>query len=616
VNWQHFRAFLWLRWRLLVNQVTRGGILNKIILAVMASGLVVGSIGLFVGSFLAGVFGLPAVPQEHRSITLLLVWDGLIFFFLMSWCIGLMAEMQRTEAFSLQKFLHLPVSLSSAFALNYLSSLACLTMVLNVPTMIGLSLGLILGMGPLLAVQLPVAAAFLFMVTALTYQFQGWLSSLMVNKRRRRTIIVVVTLVFILMFQVPNLVNLFNPWTGKNSERGDERTKQRAELERSLAAKEITQKEFDAQLQKTQQDNKDRDQQTLERLKDWAWIANMALPILWPAWGAAAATEGNVLPGLFGTLALTLIGTASLWRAYKTTMRLYTGQFTAGTKPPAPPPSAAPAPAKPLGPHAPILLEKAIPGISEQAAIIALAGFRGLLRAPEVKMLLLSPIIMVVVFGGLMMRGGMDILEGFRPLLAYGAIAMMLFTMGQLAGNQFGFDRSGFRIFVLSPAPRREILLGKNLSILPVVFGLTLPLIVMLQIVHPMRWDHLLSVPFQFVSMFLIYCMLANVISMLAPMPVATGSLKPVSPKTWPMLLHMLFVFVVPTALAPTLVPLGIEAALEAFDWSFGMPICLVLTALECAAIIGLYRVVITWEGRLLQAREQKILEIVVTKAE
>jgi len=28
VNWQHFLTFLWLRWRLFANQLTRGGIVG------------------------------------------------------------------------------------------------------------------------------------------------------------------------------------------------------------------------------------------------------------------------------------------------------------------------------------------------------------------------------------------------------------------------------------------------------------------------------------------------------------------------------------------------------------------------------------------------------------
>ncbi len=40
-----------------------------------------------------------------------------------------------------------------------------------------------------------------------------------------------------------------------------------------------------------------------------------------------------------------------------------------------------------------------------------------------------------------------------RPLCAVGAMALVLFGLMQLMANQFGFDRDGFRVFVLS-APR------------------------------------------------------------------------------------------------------------------------------------------------------------------
>ena len=51
---------------------------------------------------------------------------------------------------------------------------------------------------------------------------------------------------------------------------------------------------------------------------------------------------------------------------------------------------------------------------------------------------------------------------------------MILLTMIQLVGNQFGFDRSGFRVYVLCAAPRRDILLGKNLAVAPLALGFSL----------------------------------------------------------------------------------------------------------------------------------------------
>ena len=186
MNVEHFRAFLWLRWRLLINQLRRGGIANAVILALFAVGTVALSIGACVGFFLVGVFAVgDALPT-----VILYVWDGLVVAFLFAWMMGLLIELQRSEVLSLDKVLHLPVSLRGAFLINYISSLFSVTLMVFLPGLLAFGIGLAVARGPLLLLLLPLVAAFLFMVTALTYQFQGWLASLMANKRRRRTVIV------------------------------------------------------------------------------------------------------------------------------------------------------------------------------------------------------------------------------------------------------------------------------------------------------------------------------------------------------------------------------------------------------------------------------------------
>ena len=373
MNIPHFRAFVWLRWRLFANQLTRGGIFSQILLGILAVGAVFGAIGLLILSFLAGLLLMP----EASPLVVLLVWDGLVISFLFNWCLGLVTELQRSEALSLDRFLHLPVSLSGVFALNYLSSLVCLTMLLFVPALVGLSLGMTLGKGPVLALQLPAAFAFLFMVTALSYQFQGWLASLMVNKRRRRTIIVVVSLVFILIFQAPNLVNLLRPWNTFDVQHKEE-TDKLAELGRALQANEITKDEYQTRRTDMQRERDERDTETSQSWRNIAWIMNIVVPIGWLPWGAAAAMDGNPLPGLLATVAYTLIGAASMWRAYRTTLRMYTGQFTVGTNNPAASQPAASSVISPIPAGPATFLEMAIPWLSEQAAAVALSGLRSL----------------------------------------------------------------------------------------------------------------------------------------------------------------------------------------------------------------------------------------------
>src|SRR5437588_9529285 len=158
--------------------------------------------------------------------------------------------------------------------------------------------------------------------------------------------------------------------------------------------------------------------------------------------GTLAAAEGQVLPALLGTFGLGFIGTVSLWRSYRTTLRLYTGQFTSGKGKPA---ATAVAPPVKAGKASVGLLEKHIPGLSEQAAAIALSSFRSLLRAPEAKMMLLTPVIVLIVCCSMFLGKRVDPPEMVRPLMAFGATATVLLGMVQLLGNQFGFDRSGFR---------------------------------------------------------------------------------------------------------------------------------------------------------------------------
>jgi ABC-2 type transport system permease protein len=612
VNAQHLWAFLWLRWRLRVNQLRRGGAANAIIVVLLSVGVVILAFGLFAGSFLIGLFAL----RDASPVVLLYVWDGLVGSFLFFGAIALVTDLQRSESLSLDKFLHLPVSLSGAFLVNYLSSLVSLNMILFLPAMIGLCLALILVKGPAMVLLLPLLAAFVLMISALTYQFQGWLASLMVNKRRRRTIIVMVTAGFVLISQLPNLINYFQPWNAKNlTEQAAQQMEEETELHKEFADGRITAEEFQQKIElirnQHQAQKKQANLETLSQIERTARLVNLVFPPGWLPLGAMSLAETHVSYAMLGTLGMSLIGAASLWRAYRTTQRLYTGQYTSGKRKKV----VSQTPAK-TDTTKPILLDGNLPWISQQAAVITLGSLRSLLRAPEAKMMLLSPVILVAVFGAMFFRQSRDFAEAVRPLIAFGAVSMILLTMVQLVGNQFGFDRNGFRVFVLCPAPRKDILLGKNLAFAPFALGLGLLAVAFVQIVYPMRVDHLLALLPQMVSMYLLYSLLANCLSILAPMPIAAGSLKPANARLVPVLMQFAFVLLLPTVLAPTLVPLGFEQLLVWQGWIEKAPVALVLSIAECAVVVWIYYLLIGFQGDWLQAREKAILAIVATKAE
>jgi hypothetical protein len=603
VNWRHLQAFLWLRWRLVVNQWRRAGAVNALLWMILAFGTLAAALPLFVGCFVAGLYLIPMAQPAH----LLYAWDALIVGFLFWWAVGLVTDLQRTEPLALGKFLHLPVSVKEAFLINYVSSWLRLSLILFGPAMLGFALALVFVKGIVFLPVLPALAAFLLMITALTYQVQGWLAALMSNPRRRRTVIVVTTMVFVLLVQLPNLLNFLAPWGGhRRADPTAALEDQLAKLDRADPSKGLDARES---LRQQQLDMQRANRELSQRLEQTTRLVNMILPVGWLPLGVMAAAEGRVIPSLLGLAGMMLIGVGSLRRAYVTTLGLYQGEFTNRTGAPA---AAALQPTN-TGKSRALLVEARLPGFSEPVSAIALGSLRSLVRSPEAKMMLLTPIIMIPIFGSMLLRGGAGIPQGIRPLVAMAAMAMVLLGLLQMMGNQFGFDRDGFRVFVLCAAPRRDILLGKNLVFAPIALGMGAVALAILQVICPMRLDHFLAMFPQFVAMFLVFCMLTNLMSIFAPVHVAAGSLKPSNPKLGTVLLQLaMIMFLFPLSQGPLLFPLGVEALLRLVGWGAGLPICLLLTLAECAVVVAVYYFAIGWQGDLLQGREQKILDAVV----
>ena len=616
MNREHLLAFLWLRWRLRYNQFRKAGPLNAALYVVFVVSTLIAAVGVLIAGFLVGLFALP-----HASPTVrLLVWDGIVGAFLFFWMIGLLTELQRTEGLALDKVMHLPVSPSGAFVINYVSSLFSLTLITFVPAMFGLIIGDVCAGSVSMLLALPLLAAFVLAVTGVTYQFQGWLASLMANPRRRRAIIVGITTGFVLLAQIPNMLNVTRPWGGaaKGDAKSDAITQfndQRAAASADLATRKINQEQYQQREKEIQQELQDRQaresQQKLEQTGSIARVASMVIPPGWLALGAAELAAGSVLPALLGTSGLGLIGFVSLRRAYRTTLRLYSGEFTGqGRQAPA-------VPTAPIDPSRVRLLERSIPWVSEQASVVAFTTFRSLVRAPEVKMVLIAPFIMLIVFGGSAVSAKAEIPAAVRPLIALGSGIAVLFLCGvQLIGNQFGYDRSGFRAYVLSPAPRREILLGKNLALAPFGVGMGLIVVLIAGIAYPMRIDHYPAVAAQLVTAYLLLCLLANALSILSPIRMAAGSMQPSRVKMLPVLLQMAFLAVLPVVLLPVAIPLGVELLLAELSEIRGWPVSLVLSVLGLGIAALTYRAVLSSEGRWLALREKAILEIVTHKEE
>jgi ABC-2 type transport system permease protein len=581
MDWNQLGTILWLRWRLTRNQWSRSGQLN-VILAIIAclAGLTIGVAGGFAGLF-AGIFAMRGVSPS----VMLVVWDAIIGSFLFFWMVGIVSEIQRSETIDIGRLLHLPISLRDVFLMNYLASHMSLSIILFLPLMLGLSVGLILGKGWSMILLLPLVFGFVFMITAWTYCLRGWIVRLMVNKRRRRAVIAVMTLIVILISQLPNLfINVINPhkWG------------------RPAAVQQTP-----ANQQTGHSHNNITPVVTSTLL-----IAHKVVPFLWMANGAMSLAGGNAWPAILGAAGTFLIGGLGLRRAYRSTIHFYQGQeagkmilrqnkkkkaFTVRRG----------------------LIEKRLPGIPDEASVLAMVFFRCLTRAPEIKIGLATNIIMLIIFGGIFFfRHSPAVSNSFKPFIFTGAVVFTFFGMIQLFSNQFGYDREGFRTLVLLPVPRKYILLGKNFALMPIAFGIGFVFLTLTKFAIGASLAVFFAAGLQLAAAFMLLSIAGNLLSVLVPYRIGPGSLKPtkisLTMTVMIFLTHLFFpifmlLIFLPPALGLLFSSIGIIAA-AAVNILFSMILLILL--------VFFYQLTLRSIGDLLQHREKKILQIVTQQIE
>jgi ABC-2 type transport system permease protein len=566
VNSQHLAAFVWLRYRLLVNQLRRGGMTNRIILGLVAASVAAAVAGGFVTSLSAGYFGLPVAPPVFR----LLAWDGVALAYLFVRLFGVLAELQRTDGVAPGKYLHLPVSPAGAFVVNYASTLASPMLALFVAVVAGLTLGQVAA-GHWLALLTPVpAAAFAFAVTAMADLASSWVTALAATPRRRQGIAAAVTMLVVLVVQMPSLLSMTGVFSAAQ-----------------FSGRSVDRGALDPVIR----------------------LANTILPPGWFPLAAADLADGAVLPALLATLGYVALGLGALRLSYRSTRRQMRGPTGGGVT------AAGPA----VGPTTkPRLLEWRLPGVTEPAAAVALATVRNVTKDTQLKATLIAPVAMFVLFGmaALIPAARAESLPSqLPPLMALAAVAFMTSAASQLVANQFAFDRAGFRAAVLSPADRRDIVLGKNLASAPFALALAALALVAVGLATGLRFDHWMAAAVAAPALHLLYCLPGNLVSVLAPIGLPLPGGKP-QPRMIPMLAQMSLLVVLPLMTLPFFVPLGVEFLLEWWAGREFVPVALPLTLVLAGAVALLYRAVLPLEGQLLHTRERAVLAEVVSKSE
>lgn len=580
VNWKQVKAVLWLRSRLTRNQWERspfGGVLA----ALMAVGAVLTALVVGGLSFAAGAFALE--DESVRVVSGVYLAATLTFVFF--WSVGILQELQRSEIIDLPRLMHLPVQLRDIFVINYLASHATLSVNIFVPLFIGLSAGLAVSHGLLMLMLIPVALSMMLMISAWTYYLRGWLGTLISNPRRKRTILGVATVLLILVPQLPNFyfnIALTAERPGLNASR--------------------------AEWARFREERNAREEQT------WALLerAEKYVPPLWVAVGAGGAATGNALPAVGSFLGCLALAGLGLRRAYRSSVRFYQAEEQSESpkhaeKLVAPPPGIS---ARATGPS---LVERRVSFLPDDAASVMLATLRSLTRAPEVRIALLSTIAFMGLFAFAFARRLLHAhpSEITKPLFVAGLIGISTFTSSTFFVNQFGYDRQGFRAYVLSPVPRKYILLGKNLATAIVPAGLSLTLLAIAAFLLHLSAIDLLAALFQIATALLIWMLVGNWLSIIAAYRVRFGAVRRSEVPGHVMLLSFALLFLFPIFMSPVVIPALVHWLFDSF-----VSLNLLLSVLFAVLTAALYARLLEPLGALLQAREIVVLEAVATDIE
>ena len=617
MNWSQFQTLFWLRYRLAYNYARRNGLASSIILMVFVGLGLAASVFGFLGALIAGALFLPDATSDQ----VILITDGWLGAFLFFWTIALLTELQQDNQLSLENLLHLPTSLREVFLFNFLATLISLTTVVLVPPFAGFLIGLSLAKGISALAALPVLAAFLFVVAALTCHFRSWLQSLMANKRRRRTVMTVVPIVFVFAAQAPYFAGMmFQAEMGQTVRPLHSVDLQRRDaLLKKLQDQEITLDEFSRQSAEMEQSAVKQAQ-----FEDGLWsqrlrMANLWLPIGWLALATQSAAEGDILPALLAVLVMTSVGGLSLRWAYRSTLReVIQGDDARRSHRKETVPGAWQRTDKRLSVGN--RLERSLPFATEPIAVVAWAGWVSLIRSSEVKVMLLAPFIILLVSGVAISQAseGLRNVGDARSLLLIGSLWMTVLCMGQLPQNLFGFDRTGFRAYLLTGIPRHHLLIGRNLSLLPLVLLISLPTLALCQFFVTASWFHVIAILISLPTVFLMLCLTGNVVSTYFPYGLKPGTLQPVSINGVLILLQTLSIgllSLVVTCLAA--IPIVVELIAQYADLiDPRLPVSILLALLELAAMLAIYALLIPRQGDLLQERETQVLLAVATSAE
>jgi hypothetical protein len=235
---------------------------------------------------------------------------------------------------------------------------------------------------------------------------------------------------------------------------------------------------------------------------------------------------------------------------------------------------------------------------------------RYVMRNAQVRMMTLMPLILVVV--RLINRRsfeqvktgdhfGSDFWQYGEGLLATGGMLYVFLILAGLFCNLFAFEGAGMRTLILSPGPRKTILLGKNIALAIVALIFSAGLLLVNELVfRDLTAGALLFVVLSFFTFLPLMAMMGNWLSIRFPKRMKFGKRSNVAGVVGLLLIPMIFVLATPP-LAATAAGVITQSLLIEYA----------TLAVLAVLLIGFYLLVIDSQGESLQRREREILEAV-----